>query len=131
MHIHIYHSKTMSHLFKYLRYWIHVNIIHINHSTKNLWFLYKPIKIKFHMKFVQTYETWSVRDDWPSSEHKKKSNEQLHNIDSNPNSTPSKIRFFCTKMWMNNWHIWSHSLIKTCPIRKFNASMSIILVYRY
>jgi hypothetical protein len=126
--------KKMSHLCKYLKYWIRVNIIHINHNTKFMWFLYKPMKIRFRMKFVQTYETWLVRDDWPSNEHKKESNEPLHNIDSNPNAIPSKIQFFCTKMSMNNWHIWSHAshtLIKTCPISKINASTSIILVYRY
>jgi hypothetical protein len=56
MNIHVCHLKIMFHSFEYLRYWIHVNIVHINHSTEFMWFLYEHMKIKFRMKFVQTYE---------------------------------------------------------------------------
>jgi hypothetical protein len=31
MNIHICHSKAMSHMFGYLKYWIHTDIVHINH----------------------------------------------------------------------------------------------------
>jgi hypothetical protein len=40
MNIHVCHCKTMSHPLKYLRYWIRTNIIHINHNTKFVQFLY-------------------------------------------------------------------------------------------
>ncbi len=37
MNIHICHSKIMYHPFKYLRCWIHKNIICINHNMKFVW----------------------------------------------------------------------------------------------
>jgi hypothetical protein len=56
-HEHLHMSfKKMFQLFEYFRYWMYTNIVHINHSMKVLWFLYKPMKIKFCTKFVQTYE---------------------------------------------------------------------------
>jgi hypothetical protein len=48
--------KKLFHSFKYLQYWIHTNIIHINHSVEIVRFLYKHMKIC--TKFVQTYQTW-------------------------------------------------------------------------
>jgi len=45
--------KTMFHLFEYLRYWACTNIVHINHNTKFMWFLYELIKVGFCMKFIQ------------------------------------------------------------------------------
>jgi hypothetical protein len=48
----------MFHLFEYLRYWIHTNIVHINHSIEFMWFLYEPMKIKIHIKFVWKYEAY-------------------------------------------------------------------------
>jgi hypothetical protein len=48
--------KKMCYPFEYLKYWTHTNIIHINHSTKFIQFLYELMKIGFHMEFVQTYE---------------------------------------------------------------------------
>jgi len=54
--------KKKFHLFEYLRYWIHINVVHINHNMKFMWFLYKPMETKFHIKFVQTYEVWQVCD---------------------------------------------------------------------
>jgi len=55
MNIHICHSKTMSHQFEYLKYWIHTNIIHLNHNMVFIRFMYEPMKIKICMEFVQTY----------------------------------------------------------------------------
>jgi hypothetical protein len=52
--------KKMSHMFEYLRYRIHANIIHMNQSTKFVRFLYEPMKTWFHTKFVWTYEAWWV-----------------------------------------------------------------------
>jgi hypothetical protein len=48
----------MSYLFEYLKYWICTNLIHINNSMKFVRFLYEPMKIEFHMKFLQTYGAW-------------------------------------------------------------------------
>ncbi len=56
MNIHICHLETMSHPFEYLRYSIHINIIHINHSMKFVQFLYEFMKAKFRTKFIITYE---------------------------------------------------------------------------
>ncbi len=42
----------MFHSFEHLKYWIHTNIIHINHKIKLKCFLYELMKIKFHTKFV-------------------------------------------------------------------------------
>jgi len=56
VHIHICHLKTMFHLFEYLKYWIHTNIIHFNHNMVFIRFMYEPMKIKICMEFVQTYE---------------------------------------------------------------------------
>jgi hypothetical protein len=61
MNIHMCHSMAMSHPFGYLTYYTHTNLIHINFSTKFMWFLYETMKTKFalnlyepmkHSKFV-------------------------------------------------------------------------------
>jgi hypothetical protein len=49
MNIHVYHSKTIFHLFEYLKYLKNKKIMQL---------LYKCMKIKFYTKFVQTFETW-------------------------------------------------------------------------
>jgi hypothetical protein len=58
MNIHKCHSKTMFHLFEYLKYWLHTNIVHINHNMEFMRFLYGFMKTIFQTKFVQTYEVW-------------------------------------------------------------------------
>jgi hypothetical protein len=50
----------MYYYFEYLKYWICTNIIHINHNIEFMWFLYKSMKIKFYMKFVQTSTNFSL-----------------------------------------------------------------------
>ncbi len=35
----------MFHSFDYLKYWIHTNIVHINHNMKFMGFCYKPMKL--------------------------------------------------------------------------------------
>ncbi len=56
MNIHVCYSKIISYSFEYLKCWILTNIVYINHNTKFIWFLYKPMKIKFCMKCVWNYE---------------------------------------------------------------------------
>jgi hypothetical protein len=41
---------------KYLKY-VQI-IVDINHNMEFMWFLYKPIKLGFPTKFIQTYETY-------------------------------------------------------------------------
>ncbi len=57
MNIHICHWKKMSHLFEYLKYWIHTNIIHINYNIKLMWFLHEPMKTLFHIKLLE----WTMK----------------------------------------------------------------------
>jgi hypothetical protein len=46
----------MYHPFDNLRYKLCTNIVHINHNMGFMQFLYEPMKIEFHTKFVLTYE---------------------------------------------------------------------------
>jgi hypothetical protein len=47
------------HFFEYLRYWININVVH---NMGFMQFLYKPMKTKFHIEFVQIHELWQVCD---------------------------------------------------------------------
>jgi hypothetical protein len=44
--------KKNYHIFEYLKYWIHKNIFHINHTMEFMWFWYEPMKTKICTKFI-------------------------------------------------------------------------------
>jgi hypothetical protein len=52
LNIYVCHSKTMYHP-KYVQI-----IIHINHNMEFMQFLYKPMKIGFSTKVIETYEAY-------------------------------------------------------------------------